>query len=43
MSLVDAGALDAIIIAKLDRLTRIVRDRAELEWITWRRIPDSGQ
>jgi len=30
LSLVDAGAVDTIIIAKLDRLTRSVRDLAEL-------------
>jgi DNA invertase Pin-like site-specific DNA recombinase len=30
MSLVDRGAVDAVIIAKLDRLTRSVRDLAEL-------------
>ena len=30
MSLVDAGAVDAVIIAKLDRLTRSVKDLAEL-------------
>jgi len=30
LSLVDAGAVDAVIIAKLDRLTRSVKDLAEL-------------
>jgi DNA invertase Pin-like site-specific DNA recombinase len=30
LSLVDAGAADAVIIAKLDRLTRSVKDLAEL-------------
>src|SRR5580658_8793353 len=30
MSLVDAGAVDAVIIAKLDRLTRSMKDLAEL-------------
>src|SRR5258708_30155071 len=30
MSLVDAGAVDTVIIAKLDRLTRSVKDLAEL-------------
>ena len=30
MSLVDSGAVDTVIIAKLDRLTRSVKDLAEL-------------
>jgi DNA invertase Pin-like site-specific DNA recombinase len=30
LRLVDAGAIDAVIIAKLDRLTRSVKDLAEL-------------
>ena len=30
MSLVDAGAVDTVIIAKMDRLTRSVKDLAEL-------------
>jgi site-specific DNA recombinase len=30
LSLVDAGAVDIVIIAKLDRLTRSVKDLAEL-------------
>lgn len=30
LKLVDAGVIDAVIIAKLDRLTRSVKDLAEL-------------